>query len=358
MTEHQIGLGEYLARLPHRVGHELGDDYVVVGALGTDDRTIATAAIEWAFPLSDPDAAKHCAQHLARALRSEEVGRLMIVGYGPAGPGRSRLIARELHQATDATTMQIHIQDGTWRARTEPTGPWSTAVALPRVATEPGQPDLAASKEDMRASMAPMPSPSFGSPTPATLARLKRLSPALRADVACRALDNVASGAGNRPAQMQLLAHLVTTDVIIRDAVLGHALDGTDTQARVRALVQTFRNAPAEKRHPLATLAAAAAYLAAWNPPLVRALLTHAEAHAGLTNLVSQAVEAGVNPHKLRPGLVRAAHDGLTDAEQAWTAKQGQRPDVPTVAEKNPKPQTAPAPLRAARPAQTSTPEL
>lgn len=358
MTEHQIGLGEYLARLPYRVGHELGDDYVVVGALGTDDRTIATAAIEWAFPLSDPDAAKHCAQHLARALRGEEVGRLMIVGYGPAGPGRSRLIARELHQATDATTMQVHIQDGTWRARGL-TGPWSTAVALPRVATETGQPDLAASKEDLRASMAPMPSPSFGSPTPATVARLKKLSPALRAEVACRALDNLASGTGNRTAQMQLLAHLVTTDVITRDAVLGHALDGTDTQARVKALVQTFRSAPTEKRHALATLAATAAYLAAWNPPLVRALLTHAEPHAGLTNLVAQAVEAGVNPHTLRPGLVRAARDGLTDADQAWTAKQGQRPDGPTVAEKNPKPQTAPpAPPHAARPAQTSTPEL
>ncbi|MCF4123675.1 hypothetical protein L1785_22190, partial [Antribacter sp. KLBMP9083] len=233
MVEHRIGLGEYLARLPYHSGHELGDDYVVVGALSTDNRTIATAAIEWVFPFTDEGAARHCAQHLARALRGEDLGHLMVVGYGPAGPERSRLIATELRDALDATTVQVHIQDGTWRTRAGLAGPWGVATALPRPAG-PGLPDPAATKDELRTSMAPLPSPVFGSPSPATLAGLEKLSPALRADVARRTLDNVA--AGNDPvAQMQLLAHLATSDLVTRDIILGHALDGTDTEARVNA---------------------------------------------------------------------------------------------------------------------------
>ncbi|MCF4123737.1 hypothetical protein L1785_22515, partial [Antribacter sp. KLBMP9083] len=283
-------------------------------------------------------------------------GHLMVVGYGPAGPERSRLIATELRDALDATTVQVHIQDGTWRTRAGLAGPWGVATALPRPAG-PGLPDLAATKDELRTSMAPLPWPVFGSPSPATLAGLEKLSPALRADVARRTLDNVA--AGNDPvAQTELLAHLATSDLVTRDIILGHALDGTDTEARVNALVQTFRSAPAENRQALAALAAAATYLAAWNPPHVRELLAHADSHSTLAGLVSTAVDAGVNPHKLRSTLLRAVSIELDEAEHAGTANDRTRPDVPGTSKVQRKPAAPPAPARPAPSARKSAPEL
>lgn len=313
-------IGHYVAQIPFTIGHHLTDDHVVVGFFGTDKRAIAHGAFQWEDGIDTRGVVASFRRNMQDA---EPVAHVFVVGYGPHGNDRAELLAEQIEDALEVASTPVQVLDGTWRSVEDPAGPWSSALPIPQASPDMvglGMRAPAASREELFASVAPLPEPLFGPLDRAKAKYLTTVSPATRADLAVAALDHIAAGRIDDPAHLQSLAHLVTTDVTVRDAVLASALDGGPRHDRVEALVRTYRAAPAEQRPMLATTAAAAAFLAAWHPPLVWGVLQHADPASRLTSLITGALRAGANPAPMRPGLLEAVRDGLRQAEDAWTA--------------------------------------
>ncbi|GAA2234063.1 hypothetical protein GCM10010413_36530 [Promicromonospora sukumoe] len=321
-------LAEYLAHLPYTIGHQLGDQHVVVGAFDSDLRTIAHAAIDWNDGNgSDDQTAEKITAYLGRVLKPHPVARLIVTAYGPEGPARSQALADAVKDALGLRTEQIHVQEDFGRLRQSATGTWGPAVRLtgvvPRAALG-GRPVPAASREELLESVAPLSVPLFGDIAADRAAALSSSSPLLRAEVAQHAIDTLATGPVDDLQQMSVLSHLITTDIRMRDCALAHAIGASDELMgpRTSALVRTFRAAPPDERPELASTAAAAAFLAVWPPPIVHGLLRYANESSGLTTLVTRAIEAGVDPRPMRPGIARASQDQLTRLEDDWTAQR------------------------------------
>lgn len=320
-------LADYLAKLPYTVGHQLGDQHVVIGAYDSDMKTLVHAAIDWNDSLgSDHKTAEQITAHLARALREHPVARLVVTAYGPDGPSRSRVMADTLQGAFGQAVFQLHVHDGHGRVRSNTTGEWGRAIAVagfvPQAALN-GLPAPAASRTELLESVAPLPTPLFGTLDPDLATKLLGSSPLLQAEIAQRALDSLATNRIDDLQQVAVLSHLITTTALTRDTVLVHAIrDGELMDARTGALVRTFRGAPPEQRPQLAATAAVATFLAAWHPPIVHGLLRHADKNAELTTLVSQAVRLGIDPRTMRPGLTQATNELLAEAETTWSAQR------------------------------------
>jgi hypothetical protein len=327
MTEQDGWIGGYIAGLPYLAGHELGDKHVVFGAFKDDGRVIVHGTLEWEARSGERERARQTAGYVAKALEAEDVKWLVVVGYGPEGPARSQLLATELERSVGATAVQIHVHDGTWRKRDGAlSSRWGPANQVPNDAPDMvlhGRPRPAPSRAAAIESVGPLESALFEPMEvrhPDKAASLNATSPALRADVATGALEALAAGPTDDPVRMQVMAHLISSDLLIRDAVLAHALRGDAHDERVAALVRTFRAAPPEQRPALATTAATAAYLAAWSPPIVLGLLKHADTSSPLVPIVASALRAGINPRALRTGMVEKVDNGIREADEAWTA--------------------------------------
>lgn len=318
-------LGRYVAQLPYAIGHQLGEQHVVVDAHDSDMRPLVHLTIDWNDgPGDDHATAHHNTEYLAMALRKHHVKGLVVTAYGPHGPARAHATAEALEKAFDVRPLQIHVHDGHARVRNHTTGHWGPATPVTgfvaRAALD-GQPPPASSRTELLESVTPLPTPLFGHLDATTARKLRGSSPLLQVDVAQRALDNLATSRVDDLGQMTLLSHLITTETLARDTVLVHAINDHDElmNARTSALVRTFRAAPPDQRPRLATVAAAATFLAAWHTPIVHGLLKHADKDAELTSLVHQAVRFGVDPRPMRPALTQATERLLAEAETNWS---------------------------------------
>ncbi|MBL0888792.1 hypothetical protein [Myceligenerans indicum] len=155
-----------------------------------------------------------------------------------------------------------------------------------------------------------------------TAERLSRTSPALRADIANRALDALATSRTDNPTHAQTLAHLVSTYRLTRDAVIAHAIRDATRQDRVDALVRTFRAAPTAQQPKLAAAALVATYIAGWQPAVLVTLAKHADPNDGLKHLFANAINERVAPDHLRRVLVDALDTTMTAADDLWTAQR------------------------------------
>ncbi|WP_125778006.1 hypothetical protein [Antribacter gilvus] len=315
------GIGAYVARLPFVVGHQLSDEHVVLGAFDETARSIVHGALQWDDPVPDTVIAQGMADYMSRALREESVDRIVVVGYGPDGPGRATLLADYLTRTMDVATTVLHVDGGTWRRHTP--GGWTPPQQIPDGAVDMvarGRPAPAASRQDLMDSVTPLKNPLFEPLDPDKARELANLSPVQRLSVAVGAMEALAAGRTDDPGRMQTLAHAVTTDSMVREAVIAHTIADKVHDGHVDALVRTFRAAPRDLRPTLALTAAAAAFLAAWHPPLVWGLLNHADPETNLTYLLTRSLEEGAKPQRFRPVLVQAARDDIDHAQQAWEA--------------------------------------
>jgi len=331
-------VGDYLAALPYVIGHVPTQDHLVVTCFGYDRKSVVHLDLEWE-PGTEP---RSVARFVERALEdAEPIARAAVVGYGPEGHHRAADVADEINESLDIPTDTFHIAEGTWRILDRLTGGWSEPSPVPEAppkhmlgrAAEP-----AASREDLYASVAPLPKPLFTKLDQRRAQHLDSLGPRTRSEIAVGALDDLATTRPGDPAHQQVLAHLATTDLVIRDVVLAHALDEDHHRARVDALIQTCRAAPPSLRPPLASLAAAATFLTAGHPPMVEGLLQNADPTSGLAYLIGCALRGGENPASIRPGAVEAAQDGLREAEDAWCASQRPRSPRPGSGPSTPQP--------------------
>lgn len=118
MDDPQGELGQYLALLPSWVGHELTDQDLVVAAFDRNGQTIAHAAVSWNPELPRHNVAHDLAYHLASSLeRQDEIARMLVIEYGPAGRDRAAWLVNALHGHSPATPGQIHVHDDTWRTQ-------------------------------------------------------------------------------------------------------------------------------------------------------------------------------------------------------------------------------------------------
>lgn len=329
MDDTQVGLGQYLALQPGWIGEEPTDLDVNVAAFDDHGRTVAHAAAFWDLATKDQDVTDAVARHVQDILPHEiEVARLLVIGYGPSGPYRSEELANTLHHRLDIQPGRVHVSGSFWRTPPVPGGAWLPARSLPPA---PPQLDLAnvtvstAALDELTEAVAPLDTPLFDPLDPVGAMTLLLSSPVQRAAVARQAQYHLSEGPLDDPALMQVLAHLITSDVVTRDVAVGYALSSEQRQWHVDALVRTFRAAPAELRPALAAPAAAAVYFADWHRQLVHGLLDHADPLDPLTVTLSRALADGINPNPLRKPLETAADKALHRAEATWSVRHSRR---------------------------------
>ncbi|WP_454859714.1 hypothetical protein [Promicromonospora soli] len=328
MDDQQMELGEYLALLPSSVGHDLTDQDLVVAAFDRDGRTIAHAAVRWNRHFPEHDVANDLAHHLAGSMdRQDEIARMLVIEYGQAG--RGSWLVNAFNGVFQVTPGQIHVHGDTWQTQALTADGWGPAHPLPSdlLAADLHELTVAAGALDQTLNPAdPLTTPLFDQLAPDTTTSLEHSSPRARTRIALQALKRLSAGRPDDPAQMQLLAYLICSDITVQDAVLGHAVTGRQRHARTNALVRTFRAAPPPQRPALATTAAAAAFLTRWPRRPVLRLLRHAEPFKSLTALVSTSIERLIDPDDMRQVIVRAGRRSLEQVEATWIAQHDGRP--------------------------------
>lgn len=258
-----------------------------------------------------------------------EVARLLVIGYGPSGPYRAEALAATLHHRFDIEPARVQVADGFWRTPPVPGGAWMPARSLPPAPPQLNLANVTVSAtvlDGLTEAVAPLGTPWFDPLDPVGAMKLLLSSPAQRAAVARQAQYHLSEGPLDDPTLMQILAHLISSDVVIRDVAVAYAVSSDERQWHVDALVRTFRAAPAELRPALAAPAAAGVYFAGWHRQLVHGLLDHAAPLDPLAVTLSRALADGINPNPLRQPLETAADKALHRAQATWSVRHGRRP--------------------------------
>ena len=329
MEDTEVGLGQYLALQPGWIGEEPTDLDMKVAAFDDHGRTVAHAAAFWDLTAKDDDLTDTISRHVQDILPREiEVARLLVIGYGPSGPYRAEALAATLHQRFDIEPARVQVADGFWRTPPVPGGAWMPARSLPPA---PPQLDLAnvtvsaTVLDGLTEAVTPLDAPLFDPLDPVGAMKLLRSSPVQRAAVARQAQYHLSEGPLDDPALMQVLAHLISSDVVIRDVAVGYAVSSDERQWHVDALVRTFRAAPAELRPALASPAATGVYFAGWQRQLVHRLLDHAAPLDPLAVMLSRALVDGINPYPLREALETTAERALHRTQATWSVRHSRR---------------------------------
>lgn len=327
MTQ-EISVDRYLALLPTQFGYELDHRHVVVASFGKNRAAGPAMVITWdTTSASRQDLAERDAGYIASFLESGH-DRLLIVGYGPEGDDRAHYLATSLEATVQTPFPQpslAHVAEGGWSLNVR--GRWSPPRPLPEVTAEHVLAGLAAparSVEDLAARYAPSPTPLFDVGAHGRDLKLFDTSPSMQVEVATRILDQLTTPGPDEPSKMSTLARIITAGpVAVRDAVF---LAAAATPQRVDALVRTYRGAPLPLRAPLASCAAAAAYLGDAHLPAVHALLEHADRggrHARMTTLIEAgANDATIDRRAIYASLAAVCDNALVDADAQWEAER------------------------------------
>ncbi len=313
--------GRFIATIPYSLGYQPSESNILAIPLADDGTVKEIAVLKWN---NDPDVAFRLSDTLAHAYRGVGVERYVLIGYGPEGGMRAQRLDNLLVTAHDAdASVLIHVDNGIMCVKMPDDRDWSARTPLPDVAAEhalAGHIAPAASLEEMTHRYEPLEQPLIAE-LPAEAARtLNRLSPALRAEIAVRALDQLAEPHGNDVGKMATLAHLISAaEPVVRDVIL---VDATRTEARAEVLAFVFRAAPLQLRVAIAPVAAGAMYMTGYPQQAIAKVLETVEPNgpnARLGELLKLSIRAGIPPATMRDGLpnveVRAA---LHDADKAW----------------------------------------
>lgn len=321
----QVPLDEYLASLPYRAGYELTSKHVVVVPLDGAGTPRVMAAFEWNTGRSTDHEAQFVTTHLAGPMNQETPDVLLIVGYGPQGATRATALGQAMLGSVSPKPglLLVHIEGDQIRTSHTAGLSWEPSRRLPAaaLAIAEGLPAPADDRAAVAARYAPLDAPGAASVSKSQAVRLAMTAPALRAEILTRAIDHLSvPGQGEDATKMGLVAHLIGTDVLMRDVAIAHA---GQSLARADALVRTFRAAQPAQRAPVSAAAAAATFLAAGTPVAVEALLNHAQPSArdrSLGQLIRMTQVAGLPPAPLRAALVGDVDKSVSSAEEAWQA--------------------------------------
>ncbi len=313
--------GRFIATIPYSLGYEPSESNLLAIPLADDNTVKEIAVLKWT---DDPDIAFRLSVVLAQAHRGVDVERYVLIGYGPEGGMRAQRLDNLLvgnHNA-DASVL-IHVENGIMSAKMPSDRGWSRRTPLPDVAAEQalaGRVAPAASLEELAHRYEPLKHPRLAALSDHAAHTLNRLSPALRAEVALRALDQLAEPHGDDVGKMTTLANLVSTaEPVVRDVVL---VDATRSEARAEVLASIFRAAPLRLRAAIAPVAAGAMYMTGHPQQAVARVLRYAEPsgpNARLGELLTLSIRAGIPPATMRDGLpIEQVHAALHDADKTW----------------------------------------
>lgn len=315
--------GRFIATIPYSLGYEPSESNILAIPLADDGTVKEIAVLKWN---DDPDIAFRLSDTLAHAYRGVCVERYVLIGYGPEGGIRAQRLDNLLVTSHNAdASVLIHVENGIMSVKMPEDRNWSARTALPDVAAEhaiAGRVTPAASLVEMTHRYEPLQRPLFAELSADAAHTLDRLSPALRAEVALRALDQLAEPHGDDVGKMATLAHLVATaEPVVRDTIL---VDATQTEARAEVLGSTFRAAPSRLRAAIAPVAAGAMYMTGYPQQAVAKVLTYADPNgpnARLGELLRLSIRAGIPPATMRGGLPAAeVRSALDTADESWHA--------------------------------------
>jgi len=313
--------GRFIATIPYSLGYEPSDDNLIAIPLAEDGTVKQIAVLKWT---DDPEIAFRLSDGLSEAHRQVGAQRYVLVGYGPEGGMRAQRLDNLLvttHKA-DASVL-VHVENGIMSAKMPGERDWSPREPLPDVAAEhalAGHVTPAASLEEMARRYEPLEKPLFATLSGDAALALDALSPALRAEVAVRALNQLAQPQSDDIDKMATLAHLISTaEPTVRDVIL---VDATRSEATAEILAATFRAAPPQQREAIAPIAAGAMYMTGYPQQAVAKVLEQASPsgpNARLGELLKLSMQAGIPPATMRSGLpTDKVHAALEEADKTW----------------------------------------
>jgi hypothetical protein len=243
--------GRFIATIPYSLGYEPGETNLLAIPLADDGTVKEIAVLKWN---DDPDIAFRLSDTLAHTYRGVGVERYVLIGYGPEGGLRAQRLDNLLVTSHDAyASVLIHVENGIMSVKMPDDRDWSQRSPLPDVAAEQalaGRVAPAPSLEDLAHRYEPLRQPLFAELAADAARTLDRLSPALRAEIALRALDQLAQPHGDDVGKMATLAHLIAAaEPVVRDVIL---VDATRTEARAEVLASAFRAGPVRLRTAIA----------------------------------------------------------------------------------------------------------
>lgn len=320
LTDLVSGIGQYL-------GYEPQENHLVVLGLSSTNRLGPLACVPWE-PEYDPDPV--FAPSLAYALRgARDTNAVIVVGYGDDGPDRALRVADALSETLVIRDVAaVDLRAGTVRAHLGTS--WSEPQPLnSRLEAElvlQGQPLVRGSREDLLASVAPLPEPTYAPLSQDALDKIELRSPRDRATDVLRQLDVLARPDSTASSTLvattrALLAHSMATSPMLRDVVLAETVQ--DPRAH-QALLDLYRGAPAVYLGELAPAAAASEYLCSARTMTAAAILEHTNRsgpNTNLANLLGTCIQLGLDPDSVRGSFSRdGAHEAVAQAETTFRA--------------------------------------
>lgn len=340
----RVTLGEYLASLPIQLGYEL-DDHVVAIPLRAGEPSLVSS-LQWDESAAPGrDLAETFAAEVLSVARANDLGtQFLLVGYGPAGTQRVQQVTDALLATADLPTPVVaHVEDGQWRQR-RAGQEWSDPSPLPDVraaAVANGEALPAASRSELGSRYEPG-TVLYEAGAPQGFI-WQAHPPSFRATIVTRNLDQLAQpGHPHDPDRMAMVAHLMITDPIVRDAGIVAAMNDP---ARTDALVRVFQASPLEWRSTLATATATALFLNGESSVAAQAVLKHAARtgpSAPLTEMVKLGIDTGMNPQLLRELVDTSTQRDLGEADKRWEELRqhqvGDSQPAPAIQRRTPEP--------------------
>lgn len=157
---------------------------------------------------------------------------------------------------------------------------------------------------------------------------LEEVSPVERTQAARRLLRAAARERGPADAEQadrhQLLAHLVSTDLMVRDSV---AIEASGDDAATERLTQIYRASPAAQRPQMASCAAVAHMFRGRSLMAAKRMLDHAAEDRGayqVGRVAHMAITTShAKPEEIRQIMDSALREALEEREREWRAAQG-----------------------------------
>jgi len=320
MTE-RMGMGDYIASLPYLRGYEL-DNHVV--AVGQHDGIVqVSGSINWDDVKDRPDPAEAFADVVRRRFPEVQADHVAVIGFGPHGAERAVATSAAIRSTSnDFERVTTWAADAGQYQQLEPArGPLRPLPSPSGVFLAEGYGPPAASQEAMMRRYRPLPEPAFEPLDTAKASRLDATPPSARADIANRALDRLANGERGPDTESlrPTLAHAVSRDTAVRDAVIASAVQST---AKSAELVETFRGAPEESRSTLAAMAAISSYASGRTGNVAAStMLESTDPNDNLGRLAGIAVGARLPGPAIR-AMLKDADKDLDEADSRWHSQR------------------------------------
>lgn len=313
------------AMIQRTIGYKPADEDLTLGFF--KDNTLALTANIRDFALDD---ASDLAQQIGQMIERTEATKIAYFGWGPKGADNAMTAlgnVAETHNVIDHEALHIH--DGHVRTMTIGVDEqWTKPLPL----TEPPVEAILKtalphdSRDQFLDTYKPLPKPAFGHLDEKEKLTYDELPPSMRGDIVTRLLDRLVEEEPAKIPHIQAnLAYLIAGHKVVRDTAIISALNDP---IKGRALIDLYREAPAELQGPLGVTAAICTFRTPGSAAAAEAILNQAsQAPHGLRSgthlhyLLTMVTRQGLNPEPVLKNIESTDQtQDFAEADKEWQA--------------------------------------